>query len=78
MTCTYSLAHSIHTGAKNEVAVFEDKNLFQLLGHDDSIHDMLLRNDTLVTCSSDKTIKIWDLQSKTCVNTLHGEYLYFL
>ena len=38
--------------------------------HADSFGFLKLNNQKLVSCSEDKTIKIWDLDTNECVNTL--------
>ena len=45
-----------------------------LFGHTDSVNDLIfLGNDKLASCSSDKTIKIWDMNKKQSIftNTEH-------
>ena len=44
-----------------------------LKGHKDHVEKViLLNNNCLCTCSYDKTIKIWDLKTTNCINTLVG------
>ncbi|KAI9500461.1 WD40-repeat-containing domain protein, partial [Coemansia spiralis] len=46
------------------------KDVFELLGHAVAINAIHLYEDTLVSASGDRTIKIWDLKTRTCVQTL--------
>ena len=41
-------------------------------GHADWVSDILVYQNKLITCSYDKTIKIWDLNSHKCFKTLEG------
>jgi len=43
-----------------------------LKGHTNSITGLLLSEDYLLSCSEDKTIKIWLLSQGTCVKTFLG------
>jgi len=54
-----------------------------LKGHKSSINCLILSEDkaTLITCSHDRTIKIWSLSNYTCIKTLkrhsRSVYIYF-
>ena len=49
------------------------QRLKMLTGHLDSVLDMkILQNGWLASASSDKTIKIWNIESETCCETLLG------
>jgi len=43
-----------------------------LSGHTDSVNAFLWVDGNLISGSSDKTIKVWDLKSGTCIRTLEG------
>ena len=48
-------------------------NLSTLTGHSDSVNSLFqLNNEKLISGSCDKTIRIWDLESKKCINILRG------
>jgi len=44
----------------------------QLVGHTDNVRDILISDDgdTLLTASSDQTIKVWSIAAGRCVHTL--------
>ena len=47
--------------------------IWTLHGHTKWIFDMLvLPNGSLVNCSQNKTIKIWNVEQGVCIKTLHG------
>jgi WD40 repeat protein len=60
----------------NEIIVINLTNNQQikLSDHGDLVNDLKLslKNNLLLSCSSDKSLKIWDLMKKTCINTLIG------
>jgi WD40 repeat protein len=43
-----------------------------LLGHNSGVTSLVLREGVLLSGSRDKTIKIWDLRTNTCIVTLEG------
>ena len=45
-----------------------------LIGHKSYIRGLILSEDktSLISCSRDKTIKIWNLSNYTCIKTLEG------
>jgi WD40 repeat protein len=50
--------------------------LMTLKGHDESVaYIEYLDNNELASCSNDKTVKIWDLESGECLSTLEGHSL---
>ncbi|KAL3471942.1 quinon protein alcohol dehydrogenase-like superfamily [Aspergillus californicus] len=53
---------------------FEDKSTFLLRGHTDWVNavkvDTLSR--TVFSASDDCTVRLWDLDTKTCIRTFHG------
>ncbi|MBS0604674.1 MAG: F-box/WD repeat-containing protein [Verrucomicrobia bacterium] len=40
--------------------------------HNGSVRGLALDQERLISCSSDNTIKIWDLKTNTCTSTLQG------
>ena len=58
----------------NEIIVINLTNSQQikLSDHVDLVNDLKLslKSNLLLSCSSDKSLKIWDLMKKTCINTL--------
>ena len=49
----------------------QDKNIDNLIGHLGSVRGLCQINDQYFASSSfDNTIKIWDINSKQCINTL--------
>ena len=53
-----------------------DGDIKALYGHSDSINSMFYSKykNKLFSCSKDKTIKIWDLETFGCTNTLRGQH----
>jgi len=49
-----------------------------LKGHKSHINSLILSEDktALISCSGDKTIKIWNLSNYTCIKTLEGHSRY--
>ena len=45
-----------------------------LRGHADSVNSIMFLpfSNTLVTCSADKTISLWDARTGLCAQTLYG------
>ena len=43
-----------------------------LVGHTNPVRSIRInmQNNTLISCSEDKTIKTWDLKTGECVNTI--------
>ena len=50
----------------------------KLLGHTGPIHGVVLMHDLCLTISQDKTVRVWDLREKACVQTIavraRGQY----
>ena len=44
----------------------------KLVGHQMTVTKLLLHKNLLVSGSADSTVKIWDLESMTCINTYEG------
>lgn len=53
---------------------FEDKSTFLLRGHSDWVNAVRVdsASRTVFSASDDCTVKLWDLDSKNCIRTLHG------
>ncbi|KAE8153776.1 putative E3 ubiquitin ligase complex SCF subunit sconB [Aspergillus avenaceus] len=53
---------------------FEDKSTFLLRGHTDWVNAVRVdtRSRTVFSASDDCTVRLWDLDSKTCIRTFHG------
>ena len=69
------IAASNSNGSIEIIDPITHKLLFTLTGHKDgdSIWGLIeLNNGNLVSGSNDKSIKIWDLENKSCVKTLIG------
>lgn len=49
--------------------------LYRLAGHSDEVHCLLFAGDWLITCSHDRTIRIWDLSNGQTVRTLSAHTL---
>lgn len=53
---------------------FEDKSTFLLRGHTDWVNAVRVdtASRTVFSASDDCTVRLWDLDSKTCIRTFHG------
>ncbi|CRK27787.1 hypothetical protein BN1708_004450 [Verticillium longisporum] len=53
---------------------FDSKETFSLRGHDDWVNHVRLDpiSQVVFSASDDCTVKIWDLENKTCIKTLEG------
>jgi WD40 repeat protein len=72
-------------GPENVVRVWDPKSgklVTKFVGHTDNIRDILINQsgDTIMTASSDQTIKIWSLTAGRCMNTLtmHNDSVWSL
>ena len=72
-------------GPENVVRVWDPKSgklVSKFVGHTDNIRDILINQsgDTIMTASSDQTIKIWSLTAGRCMNTLtmHNDSVWSL
>ena len=77
------IAASNSNGSIEIIDPITHKLLFNLTGHNDGndIWGLIeLNNGNLVSGSNDKSIKIWDLENKSCVKTLtgHSGYVFSL
>lgn len=58
------------------------KSITKLVGHTDNIRDILISEDgeTVMTASSDQTVKVWSLVAGRCLNTLtmHNDSVWSL
>ena len=77
------IAASNNNGSIEIIDPITHKLLFTLTGHKDgdNIWGLIeLNNGNLVSGSNDKSIKIWDLESKSCAKTLigHSGYVFSL
>ncbi|KAL4777326.1 putative E3 ubiquitin ligase complex SCF subunit sconB [Aspergillus nidulans var. acristatus] len=53
---------------------FEDKSTFSLRGHTDWVNAVRVDTSsrTVFSASDDCTVRLWDLDTKTCIRTFHG------
>lgn len=53
---------------------FTDKSMFTLKGHQDWVNSVRIDSNsrTVFSASDDQTIKMWDLDTRTCVRTFEG------
>lgn len=53
---------------------FEDKSFIRFIGHTNTVLFAVRHwySDKLVSCSADKTIRVWDLMTGTCLKVLEG------
>lgn len=72
-------------GPENVVRVWDPRSgklVTKFVGHTDNIRDILINQagDTIMTASSDQTIKIWSLTAGRCMNTLtmHNDSVWSL
>ncbi|KAJ5159983.1 uncharacterized protein N7482_006987 [Penicillium canariense] len=72
-------------GPENVVRVWDPKSgklVTKFVGHTDNIRDILVNQagDTIITASSDQTIKVWSLTAGRCMNTLtmHNDSVWSL
>ncbi|RAH44423.1 Pkinase-domain-containing protein [Aspergillus brunneoviolaceus CBS 621.78] len=72
-------------GPENVVRVWDPKSgklITKFVGHTDNIRDILINRDgdTIMTASSDQTIKIWSLTAGRCMHTLtmHNDSVWSL
>ena len=72
-------------GPENVVRVWDPKSgklVTKFVGHTDNVRDLLINQsgDTIMTASSDQTIKVWSLTAGRCMNTLtmHNDSVWSL
>ncbi|KAJ5620404.1 hypothetical protein N7510_004388 [Penicillium lagena] len=72
-------------GPENVVRVWDPKSgklVTKFVGHTDNVRDILINEagDTIMTASSDQTIKVWSLTAGRCMNTLtmHNDSVWSL
>ena len=72
-------------GPENVVRVWDPKSgklVTKFVGHTDNVRDILISQggDTIMTASSDQTIKVWSLTAGRCMNTLtmHNDSVWSL
>ncbi|KAJ5122321.1 hypothetical protein N7448_003453 [Penicillium atrosanguineum] len=72
-------------GPENVVRVWDPKSgklVTKFVGHTDNVRDILINQsgDTIMTASSDQTIKVWSLTAGRCMNTLtmHNDSVWSL
>jgi WD40 repeat protein len=63
----YKKQHLLNSNLTNGVYA-----LRTLEGHKLRVRSLLFAEDKLISCSDDETIKIWDLETGTCLKTLKG------
>jgi len=63
-----------HIRIYNWVDSIQKECIHVLKGHKSHIYGLILSEDntTLISCSGDKTIKIWNLSNYTCIKSLEG------
>ena len=80
ITCLININnHQLGVGSgKGEIAILDlfDGTIKYLIGHRDSINSLcyLEYKKNLFSCSKDMTIKIWDLETLRCTNTLYRQH----
>lgn len=64
----------VSSGRDNKVVIWEGQGKTVLHGHSASVNSVKLSKDNkfVVSGSSDKTVKIWDVKNKKCIRTLIG------
>ncbi|KAJ5279412.1 hypothetical protein N7478_004784 [Penicillium angulare] len=72
-------------GPENVVRVWDPKSgklVTKFVGHTDNVRDIMINQsgDTIMTASSDQTIKVWSLTAGRCMNTLtmHNDSVWSL
>lgn len=72
-------------GPENIVRVWDPKSgkrITKLVGHTDNVRDVLINQDgdTIMTASSDRTIKVWSMAAGRCMHTLtmHNDSVWSL
>lgn len=59
-----------------------EKRITKFVGHTDNVRDILIShdNDTILTASSDKTVKLWSLTAGRCIHTfgMHKDSVWCL
>ena len=63
--CMLEVQNHVWVGSFQQIHVFSAKDfcrLGSLSGHNNMVHCMILVNNTVWSCSSDKTIRVWDFE----------------
>ena len=73
--------NGLAVAAGNDILIIDDFNTYNpknpetMSGHSKTITSIILLNENqLVSGSEDKTIKIWDIEKRTCTSTITGNY----
>ena len=72
--CFLEVNNQIWVGTFANIIVFSSKDFSKLAefsAHNGMIHDLVRIDENVWSCSSDKTIKVWDVSGK-CVQQLEG------
>lgn len=62
-------------GSNNKIYLFNKqtgKIVRQFIGHTDIVKSIILVGDMLVSASSDRTIRLWNIKNELCLNVLNG------
>lgn len=85
MSYTQDYSQLIVTSDDLQISLFDlttQKHVSLMSGHTNTINGLTanpLNPSEFATCASDKTMKFWDLRSKSCISTMdsaHGDVMW--